>query len=134
MKPNELKMGARYLHAVNNDEILVHLHALPDFGIYKGLAIISRIHQGKVMRINSAVSVDTLLPVKPWKVEINCCGHWEDAEWLEDIGCGEKPMRFDCKEAAEAEIDELIRYTENAFMQGQMDERYNRRDYRAVLA
>ncbi len=64
----------------------------------------------------------------PFKVEMNCCGHWEDAEWSEN----NQPMRFATATAANTEIDEHIYLTHEAFARGDMAEPHDRRDYRAV--
>lgn len=68
-----------------------------------------------------------------WMVERNDCDSWEDADWGEENDAGNRvPMRFATKEAAEAEIDELIEDTKAAVAEGLMSEPYNREDYRAV--
>lgn len=65
-----------------------------------------------------------------YKVEQNFGYGWDDAPWNVD---GE-PMRFASEKEAQAEIDDLIKDTKEAFEAGDMDEAYDPDDYRIVPA
>jgi len=65
-----------------------------------------------------------------WMVEHEYAYGWDDAGWTE--GQTGVPSRFATKEQAEAEIDELIFDVDQAVECGDMSDRYDRAQYRAV--
>ena len=53
---------------------------------------------------------------------------WDDAGWSSE----DKPWLFDTREAAQAEIDDLIESVAEAVAEGDMSDEYDRDDYRIV--
>ena len=76
--------------------------------------------------------LDSLPPEEPglWKVERKDVSGWEDADWTVD----DKPQRFNSEAEAIAEIDEFIADQHEAVNAGNMDDKYDRNDYRPVKA
>lgn len=76
-----------------------------------------------------------LLAKKPqWKVEHKFASGWADAEWrVNSDDENSSSMLFDTEAEANAEIDEFIADTKEAYRRGDMDSEYNREDYRAVM-
>lgn len=68
-----------------------------------------------------------------WKVE-HCYSYgWDDAEWTENAGePDEKPMRFNSKKEAEAEIREHVKMLRYAVKSGNMEGPHFVKDFRAV--
>lgn len=63
-----------------------------------------------------------------YKVEHNFAYGWDDAGWTED----DKPMRFNSRVEAQAEIDDHIRLTKEAAAEGDMQSSEDASDYRIV--
>ncbi len=67
-----------------------------------------------------------------WKVETKFSYGWDDACWTETVGMVDRPQRFATKADADAAIDEMIVEQHEAVERGNMQEKYNRADYRSV--
>lgn len=68
-----------------------------------------------------------------FKIECRYLGGWADAEWTESDKSGAvKPCRFATLEEANAEIDDFIADTAEAYKAGNLDAPYDRADFRAV--
>ncbi len=69
-----------------------------------------------------------------FKIELRYWNGWDDAEWTEDRGDGEQPVRFESIEAAEIGIAEFFAEVRAAVAAGNMDVPEVRDDYRIVEA
>ena len=63
-----------------------------------------------------------------YKIEHNYIYGWDDA-YLDD---NEKPILFDTKKEAQADIDDLIDDVKEAVKLGHMEDEYDKEDYRIV--
>ena len=63
----------------------------------------------------------------PFKVLTRTVGDWEDCWTVDGV-----PMRFDTREEAEEEIEEVLGDVYESVTRGDMDSEYDRDDYKIV--
>jgi hypothetical protein len=63
-----------------------------------------------------------------WEVQTNTLVDGWVNVWHED----EKPLTFDSEAEAQEDLDEFLQEMADAFSRGDVDEAYNREDYRVV--
>jgi hypothetical protein len=67
-----------------------------------------------------------------YKVEMKYFNGWDDAGWTEETDSEIKPLRFESRQQAQAELEELFADVKAAVASGDMDSEEDPNDYRIV--
>jgi hypothetical protein len=75
------------------------------------------------------------MKAKKYMVEHEFAYGWDDAGWTDSLPNGEvKPTRFNSIAMAGLEIEEHCAISQEAFMAGELEEAYTKKQYRVVEA